>query len=72
MIDHDFRKLPHLRIGPIMNKYGWIIAVAKIGDSWFIRWQSPSGLSGIGIYPDHDSCVDAIQEINDMSKGLTL
>jgi hypothetical protein len=72
MFDHDFQKVPHLRIGPILNKYGWLIAVAEIGDSWFLRWQSPSGITGTGIYPDHVSCVDAIQTINDLSKGLTL
>jgi len=70
MIDHEFHFLPHLRIGPIINKYGWIISLAEIGDTWFLKWKSPDGLSGLELYPDHDSCVIAIKDINDLSKSL--
>lgn len=64
MIDHEFEPISHWRIGPIRNRWGWIFCAAEIGDTWFLRWKTNSGYIGFGIYPDHDSVIDAIKVLN--------
>jgi len=69
MIDHKFRSLTHWRIGPIRNQWGWVFSAAEIGDTWFLKWTTPIGETGITILSDHDSVVDEIDRINRESGG---
>jgi len=68
MFDHEFKAVHHWRIGPIRNRWGWVFAVAEIGDSWFLRWVSPDGFRGGGIYSDYDDVCAAIEAINPHSR----
>ena len=64
MFDHKFRIVPHYRIGPLRNTYGYIIAVAEIGEVWLLRCETPTGESHSAYFDTHDEVIAAIRVLN--------
>ena len=64
MIDHNFKIVSHLRIGPIRNRWGWIFYAAEIDNTWFLRWTTPWGEEGTSIYANHFELLQGIENIN--------
>jgi hypothetical protein len=64
MFSHNFKPIPYWQIGPIINRYGWIICAAEIGESWFLKWRTAQDQEGFAFYADHESVIDAIEQLN--------
>ena len=64
MIDHEFKLVSHVRVGPLKNRWGWMFLASQVGEIWFLRWSSPTGEQGLGIYSTAEETISAIEEFN--------
>jgi hypothetical protein len=64
VIEHNFKIVSHLRIGPIRNRWGWIFYAAEIDDMWFLRWITPQGGEGNSVHSTHFDLLQGIDNIN--------
>ena len=64
MLDHEFKLVSHVRVGPLKNRWGWVFLAAQIGDIWFLRWAAPNGAQGLGIYSTAEETIAAIEAFN--------
>jgi len=61
---HTFRPVSHWCIGPLRNQYGYVIQVAEIGETWILRWLSPSGDIGCKYFGNYENVIKAIHTLN--------
>jgi len=69
MFDHTFKVIPHYCIGPLRNTYGYILAVAEIGEVWMIRLETPEGIPYSAYFATHDDVINAINTLNGAGGG---
>lgn len=65
MLDgHEFKEVPFYKLGPFRNRWGYIFAVAEIGELWILKWQSPYDGMHYRYFYDHEDLILAIHLIN--------
>ena len=63
---HSFKIVSHHKIGPLRNPYGYILAVAEIGDVWMVRIEKPSGENFSAYFADYEDVIEIIGKLNGM------
>ena len=64
MIDHDFKIVQHYKIGPVRNKWGYVISIAEVDSIWVMQWESPYNGKHWQYYADHDAVIHHIELLN--------
>lgn len=64
MFGHSYKLVPHLRIGPIRNIWGYTISVAEIDEIWMIRYSTPYKKTFFRYFADHEQVLEAIKLLN--------
>jgi hypothetical protein len=65
MIDHNFKTIQHYKVGPLRNKWGYIIAIAEIDNIWMMKWRSPyHDVDQWRYFADHDEVIYYIELFN--------
>lgn len=64
MFEHQYKLVPHFRVGPIRNPWGYVISIAEIGESWFLKCETPKKKKHTLTFTNYEHLLDALNLIN--------